>query len=159
MNPLIEEYYRRPKSEAYGLHLSVPPLPRYARSARTALSDFARDHHVASLDIENLTFALGEALANAIEHAKCRRDIDVALTVDDERIVATVADKGCGFENPPHGDVPFPADAQQEGRGFAIMQRCTDFFDVRSTPGEGTIVTMGRYRSERSGTRSWLVKR
>jgi anti-sigma regulatory factor (Ser/Thr protein kinase) len=159
MDPIIEEYYRRPNSEAYSLHLSVPPLPRYARSARTALSDFARDHHVASVDIENLAFALGEALANAIEQGKSRRDIDVGLTIDSERVVATVIDKGCGFEDPPRESVPFPPDAAQEGRGFAIMQRCSDFFHVQSAPGQGTVVTMGRIRSERSGTRGHLVKR
>jgi stage II sporulation protein AB (anti-sigma F factor) len=159
MDPVTEEYYRRPNSEAFSLHLSVPPLPRYARSARTALSDFARDHHVASVDIENLAFALGEALANAIEHSNSRRDVDVGLIIDGERIVATVADKGCGFEDPPRGSVEFPPHAAQNGRGFAIMQRCTDFFDVRSSVGQGTVVTMGRIRSEKSGTREHLVKR
>ena len=132
------------------MHLSVPPLPRYARSARTALSDFARDHHVASLDIENLTFALGEALANAIEHAGTHNDIDVGMSIDENKIIATVVDRGRGCPETPRGMVPLPADVAEAGRGFAIMQRCTDYFDVRSIPGGGTVVTLGRYRSNGS---------
>jgi anti-sigma regulatory factor (Ser/Thr protein kinase) len=144
---------------AFNLHLSVPPLPRYARSARTALTDFAKDHDVASLDIENLTFALGEALANAIEHAQTRQDIDVGLSINGEAIIATVHDWGRGCTTIPHGAVALPKDIAETGRGFAIMQRCTDFFDIRSAPGAGTMVTLGRYRSDRSGRTQEPLKR
>jgi anti-sigma regulatory factor (Ser/Thr protein kinase) len=101
---------------------------------------------VAPRDLENLTFALGEALANAIEHAQTQNDIAVGFQIDDSAVVATVSDQGRGLEDPPPVTAEMPHDLTETGRGFAIMQRCTDFFDIRSTPGEGTVITMGRYR-------------
>jgi stage II sporulation protein AB (anti-sigma F factor) len=130
---------------SFSLQLKIPPLPRYVRSARGALQAFGTYHHVAPRDLENLTFALGEALANAIEHAHTQNDIAVGFQIDESAVVATVCDQGCGLPDTPPVAAEMPRDLTETGRGFAIMQRCTDFFDVRSTPGEGTVVTMGRY--------------
>ncbi|HKE36291.1 MAG TPA: ATP-binding protein [Candidatus Baltobacteraceae bacterium] len=131
---------------SFSLQLRIPPLPRYVRSARGALQAFATYHHVEPRDLENLTFALGEALANAIEHAQTHDDIAVAFRIDDSAVVATVSDQGRGLPEPAPHAAEMPRDLTETGRGFAIMQRCTDFFDIRSTPGEGTVITMGRYR-------------
>ena len=91
----------------FNLHLRLPPLPRSARTGRDALLALAAFHDVASLDIESLTFALGEALANAIEHAGSDAEIDVSVTIDARTIVATVRDRGSGFAGAPHETVPF----------------------------------------------------
>lgn len=120
-------------------------MPRYVRSARGALQAFGTYHHVAPRDLESLTFALGEALANAIEHAHTQHDIAVGFQIDESSVVATVSDHGRGLPVPPPANAEMPRDLTETGRGFAIMQRCTDFFDIRSTPGEGTVITMGRY--------------
>jgi stage II sporulation protein AB (anti-sigma F factor) len=136
----------RPDSPPFNLHLRLPPLPRSARTGRDALAALASVHDVASSDIENLTFALGEALANAIEHARTDAEIEVSVTIDARTIVAVIRDRGRGLAHPPGRTLPFPSTSAEGGRGFPIMQRCTDFFDVRSTPGEGTVITMGRYR-------------
>jgi len=130
----------------FNLHLRLPPLPRSARTGRDALQALAAFHDVASIDIESLTFALGEALANAIEHAGTEAEIDVSVTIDARTIVATVCDRGRGFEGVPNETLPFPDLSAEGGRGFPIMQRCTDFLTVRSLPGDGTVVTLGRLR-------------
>jgi anti-sigma regulatory factor (Ser/Thr protein kinase) len=130
---------------SFSLQLRIPPLPSYARSARAALGAFAHYHCVGARDVENLTFALGEALSNAMQHAQTQDDIAIGFAVDGTAIVATVHDHGQGFGNTNLRAASLPAEASETGRGFAIMQRCTDFFNVRSTPGEGTIVTLGRY--------------
>ncbi|MBV8117800.1 MAG: ATP-binding protein [Candidatus Eremiobacteraeota bacterium] len=132
----------------FNLHLRLPPLPRSARTGRDALLALAAFHDVASLDIESLTFALGEALANAIEHAGSDAEIDVSVTIDARTIVATVRDRGSGFAGAPHETVPFPDLSAEGGRGFPIMQCCTDFFEVQSMPGDGTVVTLGRLRRD-----------
>lgn len=136
----------RTDSRPFNLQLRLPPLPRSARTGRDALAALAGVHDVAAADIENLTFALGEALANAIEHAGGDGEIEVSVTIDARTIVATVRDAGRGFANPPGGMLPFPELSAEGGRGFPIMQRCTDFFDVRTYPGNGTVVTLGRRR-------------
>ncbi|HUZ48529.1 MAG TPA: ATP-binding protein [Candidatus Dormibacteraeota bacterium] len=135
------------------LHLRVPPDPRYARTVRDAIVGFAGIHEIRDEDLESLLFAVGEALANAIEHAASQDDIEVLCEVDRERIVATVIDRGKGYRRVPTGIVPLPADLSERGRGIPIMQRCTDFFDVLSLPDRGTAVRLGRFRrtSETSG--------
>ena len=128
------------------LRLSIPPLPRYAGTARTALCNFARVHALGRIDLENLIFALGEAIANAIQHAETVEAIEITAHVSGDSVVVRVADRGCGIDAPPQGAVPFPSVYAEQGRGFAIMQRCTDFLDIDSRPGNGTVVTLGRYR-------------
>ncbi len=136
----------RKDARPFNLHLRLPPLPRSARTGREALAALASYHDVASIDVEGLMFALGEALANAIEHAGSDAEIEVSLTIDERTIVATVRDRGRGFVDTPKDVQPFPALHAEGGRGFPIMQRCTDFFEVRSLPGDGTVVTLGRRR-------------
>lgn len=133
----------------FNLQLRLPPLPRSARTGRDALAALASVHDLASVDVENLTFALGEALANAIEHAGSDAEIELSVTIDARTIVATIRDRGHGFE-PPDGTLPFPELNAEGGRGFPIMQRCTDFFEVTSDQGDGTVVTLGRRRRDRA---------
>ena len=141
---LVDRTGNQPPS--FSMQLRIPPLPRYASSARAALTAFAGYHNVAQVDVECLTFALGEALANAIEHARAQSDIAIGFDIDDSTIVATVSDRGQGLAQPPRTSVPMPATTSEAGRGFAIMQLCTDFFHVRTAPGDGTVITLGRYR-------------
>ncbi|HEY1654891.1 MAG TPA: ATP-binding protein [Candidatus Tumulicola sp.] len=130
------------------LRLRLPPLPRSARAGRDALAALASLHDVASADLEGLTFALGEALANAIEHAHSDAEIEVSVTIDSRTIVATVRDRGRGLRDEPGGMLPFPELDAEGGRGFPIMQRCTDFFDITSRPGVGTVVILGCKRRD-----------
>jgi serine/threonine-protein kinase RsbW len=137
------------ETKPFNLQLRLPPLPRSARTGRDAFAALARFHDVAPGDIESLTFALGEALANAIEHAACDSEIEVSVTIDSRTIVATVRDRGRGITRPPCNEaLPFPDITAEGGRGFPIMQRCTDFFEVWTTPGDGTVVTLGRKRRD-----------
>ncbi|HTA54579.1 MAG TPA: ATP-binding protein [Candidatus Acidoferrales bacterium] len=128
------------------LRLSIPPLPRFASTARSAFSNFAGLHRLASRDAENLVFAIGEAIANAIQHAETRESIEIQVSIEGDAVVVRVSDRGCGFAAPPDGRVALPSVYAEEGRGFAIMQRCTDFLDVSTNPGCGTVITLGRYR-------------
>ena len=104
--------------------------------------------------LEALLFAVGEALANAIEHAKSARDIEVIATIDDEHILASIIDFGCGLPAVPADEAPLPSAFAERGRGIPIMQRCTDLFSVESRPGAGTVVTLGRYRRDQSSAGS-----
>jgi stage II sporulation protein AB (anti-sigma F factor) len=130
------------------LQLRIPPLPRYAVAARSALSVFAGEQRLAAADLENLMFALGEAIANAIQHSHSAESIDVRIRADGDCVIVTVTDRGLGFSSPPRGCIPLPSVFAEAGRGFAIMQRCTDFLDVQSDPGTGTVVTLGRRRRD-----------
>lgn len=128
------------------LHLTIPPDPARARTVRDALIGFGRLHHIAEADLESLLFAVGEALANAIEHSASGLDIEVFAEVEDDRVTATVVDYGQGLKVIPQQPLPLPEALAERGRGLPIIQRCTDFMKVKSTPGAGTAITMGRWR-------------
>lgn len=134
--------------QAPTLNLQVPPDPRYARTVRDALTGFAHLHGVAPDDLDALMFAVGEALANAIEHAKGHGDIEIECRVDDREIIATVIDGGRGISSTkvPQGLAPLPEALHERGRGIPIMQRCTDLFSIESLPGRGTAITLGLNR-------------
>jgi serine/threonine-protein kinase RsbW len=128
------------------LRLSIPPLPRYAGTARCAFSRFACFRHLGPAEAENLLFAVGEAIANAIQHARTGEAIEVLASDEGDAVIVRITDRGRGFAAPVDNLTALPSVLAENGRGFAIMQRCTDFFDVVSEPGSGTVVTLGRYR-------------
>ncbi len=130
------------------LRVSIPPLPRFAKTARRAFLAFAESHRLGTLDAENLLAAIGEAIGNAIRHAGTDEAIEVRIQVDGDAVVATIRDRGHGLAVPPRGPLALPSASAEAGRGFVIMQRCTDFQDIRSEPGAGRVVTLGRYRRQ-----------
>jgi stage II sporulation protein AB (anti-sigma F factor) len=134
------------------LQVRIPPDARYARTVRGALTAFASLHGVTEADQAALTFAVGEALANAIEHGSPKEDIDVTIEIDNHLISARIVDFGRGFRAMGSGFAPLPDGYAERGRGIPIMQRCVDLCDVDSSPGRGTVVTLGRFR--RDGTTS-----
>jgi len=134
------------------LHIRIPPDARHARAVREALVAFATLHDVLQADQEALLFAVGEAIANAIEHGAPSGDIDVIIEIDPRLICARVVDRGRGFWDTPIGFAPLPDAFSERGRGIPIMQRCVDLCDVVSMPGSGTTVTLGRFRRRRART-------
>lgn len=128
------------------LSIRIPPDGRHARTVRDALIAFSSMHGVVETDQEAMLFAVGEALANAIEHGGPSADIKVTIEIDTALISARVVDEGRGFGDAPSGVAPLPATYAERGRGIPIMQRCVDLCEVESTPGRGTVVTLGRFR-------------
>jgi anti-sigma regulatory factor (Ser/Thr protein kinase) len=130
----------------YSLALRLPPRPDFCRVARERLVNFTRAHGLCEDDIAYLVAAVGEALANAIEHAHSSAPIQIDVEVSDDRVVAVIHDAGVGFVGEPDLPARLPAVDAERGRGLAIMRRCSDIFSISSPPGEGTVVTIGRYR-------------
>jgi len=63
----------------------------------------------------------------------------------EDRISVTVRDKGCGIEDVNKAMQPLYTSApemERSGMGFTVMETFTDRLVVKSTPGEGTSVTM-----------------
>jgi anti-sigma regulatory factor (Ser/Thr protein kinase) len=138
-----------PSQSAYNLRLRVPPDPQFSATVRSAIEGFAKLHGVTAYDLEPLICAVGEALANAIEHAASDRDIEVEAEIGADRIVAIVTDHGCGLPAIPNESAPLPRMLVERGRGIPIMQRCTHLFEVTSAPGNGTSIRLGRRRTAR----------
>ena len=132
------------------LTIRIPPDGRHARTVRDALMAFASLHGVPVADQEAMLFAVGEALANAIEHGAPAGDIKVTIEIDKQLISARIVDDGRGFGDAPVGDAPLPETYAERGRGIPIMQRSVDVCEVRSAPGNGTVVMLGRFRRDRT---------
>jgi anti-sigma regulatory factor (Ser/Thr protein kinase) len=127
------------------LDFRVAPQPHLSRVVRDRVAEFACSHGVRTEDLEHFLLALGEALANAIEHARAEGPIEIEVRVLPDRIVASVQDHGVGFRSGlvPEPDLP-PPEAER-GRGLPIMRRCCDIFALKTTPGRGTAVVIGRF--------------
>lgn len=105
---------------------------------------FAHAQGIEDADVLDFVGAVGEALANAIEHAHTQKPIDVVAWTLDDRLFASVHDRGVGFvPNERTIAKKLPEAYAERGRGLPIMRRYADVFSVRSVPGEGTRVTLG----------------
>ncbi|MDP9018435.1 MAG: ATP-binding protein [Candidatus Eremiobacteraeota bacterium] len=130
------------------LRLRIPPNARYGKNVREEVITFANQYQISRHDLDEFIFAIGEALANAIEHSGTNDTIDIRCSIESDKIIATVIDSGKGFESPLQPDANLPDTFSERGRGLPIMQKCTDIFAVRSVPGKGTAVVLGRYLKE-----------
>ncbi len=136
----------RPSADAE-LRLIVPPDPRQGLYVRREVLAFAERNHIASAELWDFLTAIGEALANSIEHADTDEPIEVvAWMLGDDRLFASVQDHGIGFvPSERSGHSALPDAFQERGRGLPIMRRCTDIFSIRSAPGKGCRITLGCY--------------
>jgi stage II sporulation protein AB (anti-sigma F factor) len=126
------------------LHLRIPPDAKFGRYVRERVADFATANAIPEDTADEFITAIGEALANAIEHGCCTDDIEIACRItSDQVLLASVVDRGIGFDP---GTRPVPAfdPLTERGRGLPIMRQYTDHMKVESEPGRGTSVTLAR---------------
>ncbi len=133
--------------------LRVPPEARYGRSVREGVAQFALSHDVPPADADEFVVAVSEALANAIEHSRSPQTIEVSCWLaGGDQLIATIVDHGIGFvADQTSGRSRQPELLSERGRGLPIMRRYTDVCSIRSAPGQGTSVTLGRNVRKRSG--------
>ncbi|MHB8178645.1 MAG: ATP-binding protein [Vulcanimicrobiaceae bacterium] len=127
------------------LSLRVPPDPRYGRLVRERVVTYAAGQGVGADALSGLLSAIGEALANAIEHSGCDSAIEIGVRVDAGKIVATIVDAGRGLCEQIPRRAPFPEGLAERGRGIPIMQHYTDIFAVYTVAGRGTVIELGCY--------------
>jgi anti-sigma regulatory factor (Ser/Thr protein kinase) len=141
----VTEFERRGAERGAELRLSVPPDPRQGLIVRREILAFAEQHNIHGDDVIDFVAAIGEALANAVEHARTNEPIEVAMwLLGTDRLFASVTDKGIGFSpNDRALDSLLPDAYAERGRGLPIMRRCADIFNIRSAPGQGTHITLG----------------
>lgn len=139
--------------EGKSLRVRIPPNARFSRGVRHQVLSFAGDQEISDQELQEFIFALGEALANAIEHSRSRDVIEIHCQIQDDKILATIVDSGAGFASEPVPNVTLPDAFTERGRGLPIMRRCSDIFAVHSVPGRGTAVVLGRYLSRKRRAR------
>ncbi|MER7332444.1 MULTISPECIES: SpoIIE family protein phosphatase [unclassified Micromonospora] len=115
--------------------LRLPADPTRLSVLRKRLEDFLVAHRVNETDLFDLTVAISEAAANAIEHPvdPAESTIRVEVVIEDRTVVATVRDSGRWRESTGSGF---------RGRGLALIEALGEL-SVARTP-EGTEVTLRR---------------
>lgn len=115
--------------------MRLPADPTRLSVLRNRLEDFLVAHHVGETDLFDLTVAISEAAANAIEHpvAPTEPVIGVEVTIVNRTVTATVRDSGRWRES---------TGSSFRGRGLALIQALGDLSVTRSDT--GTEVTLRR---------------
>jgi anti-sigma regulatory factor (Ser/Thr protein kinase) len=129
------------------LRLLVPPDPKEARAVRERVAAFTRTLGIDEEALADVVTTIGEAFANAIQHADTHDSIEVTAWLDDDgRLCARIVDRGRGFAPVPVTEAPYrAADAMAEcGRGMWIMNSCSDSFSIESLPDVGTAIVFAR---------------
>jgi PAS domain S-box-containing protein len=113
--------------------LRLPAAPASAAIARRLAIRFARVAQLAPERTFDLTIAVGEAVANAVEHAYrgTTGDFVLRLSMEGETIVGEVEDLGTWCDANPD---------EERGRGLAILQAATSRLELTRSP-HGTTVT------------------
>ncbi|MEA2473487.1 MAG: hypothetical protein QOE06_1402 [Thermoleophilaceae bacterium] len=126
---------RIPAEAAKRLELHLAADPGSLAVMRRALGDWLRRIGMDEASAYDVMVAVGEAAANAIEHAYGPSEAHFRLeaTVEDGSLVVSVMDEGRWR----------PARGSHRGRGLAMMEELMDDVQVDSTD-RGTAITMRR---------------
>ena len=118
------------------LEIVVPARPSSLREIRAALRRWLDSVRATDDDANDLVVAVGEASANAVEHAygAAGGTVTVRAELDGDNVVVRISDTGSW--RAPRG--------QGRGRGTLIMQTTTDDFRVDRRP-DGTDVILRRH--------------
>ncbi|MDO3700607.1 SpoIIE family protein phosphatase [Micromonospora sp. C28SCA-DRY-2] len=115
--------------------LRLPADPTRLSVLRKRLEDFLVAHRVGETDLFDLTVAVSEAAANAIEHPvdPTEATIGVEVTIEDRTVVATIRDSGRWRE---------PTGAGFRGRGLSLIRALGELTVTRTA--DGTELTLRR---------------
>jgi serine/threonine-protein kinase RsbW len=123
------------------LTLRLPRTVVTVTAARRVLDHILRTLGVTEDCRYDLSLALTEACANAVEHAGAGADYCVTVKADRTRCTVEIVDSGKGMVNahPP----PAPATAHR-GRGMAIIRACSDSLSVDHVLPHGVAVRFSK---------------
>jgi serine/threonine-protein kinase RsbW len=96
----------------------------------------------------DLSVALSEACANAVEHAGCGAEYSVTARIDGDNCRIEVADSGPGlprdrFRHPARPLSPRGRQAEH-GRGLFLIEALVDHVHFQDRPGHGTVVSFDK---------------
>lgn len=129
-----------------------PNSRAYVGVARRTALEFARTLGLPEAKIEELSYALGEALANAVEHGFRERTyfaVRVWRSAHEAAIVVEVEDDGRGFDPEAVDD---PDENAARGYGMSIMRAMADRVSFERN---GRLVRLWKFTEEPAGSTDW----
>ena len=96
----------------------------------------------------DLSVALTEACANAVEHAGTATGYSVTARIDGDRCRIEVADSGPGLPRdrirPPARVLAHRGQHAEHGRGLVLIEALVDHVHFHDRPGHGTVVAFDK---------------
>lgn len=113
-----------------------------ARAVREHLVKIGAALELEPEHLEELVTAVGEAFANAVEHAETDRPVRILVQLHTgDRLVAMVRDWGRGI-GPLEIERALPPVAAERGRGIPLMRRCSRSMEITTPVDGGTLVAL-----------------
>jgi stage II sporulation protein AB (anti-sigma F factor) len=131
------------------LELVLPAVPRAARRARGLIQAVTATRDLSDSARHDIALAVGEALANAIQHGSPRGPSDaigLRLTLFESGLVIQVLDHGCWGEEVLHEETPSVC-----GRGLMLMRQLLDGVEVSPLSGGTAVFMLKRYGPQEAG--------
>lgn len=134
------------------LKLEMDSLSQNEEFARVVTAVFMSRLNPTLEEVDDVKTAVSEAVTNAIIHGyKGERGVvymDITAHMEDRELTIQVRDAGVGIPDVKQAMEPmFTTDPEGErsGMGFSFMEAFMDQVEVKSQPGEGTMVIMKKY--------------
>jgi|SRR5579872_2088409 len=123
------------------LQMRVPAEPWHVRNVRDQLLLIGDEVEMCPEVLEDFVTAIGEAFANAIEHAVTTEPVEIEVRQRDTNLVATIRDHGCGIDTTRISNMLPPATTER-GRGIPLMRQCTSSMSIQKPQDGGTLVVL-----------------
>ena len=123
------------------LQMRVPAEPWHVRDVRDQLLQIGNDVEMRPEVLEDFVTAIGEAFANAIEHAITTEPVEIEVKQRDAHLVATIRDHGRGIDTTRISNCLPPATTER-GRGIPLMRKCTTSMSIQKPEDGGTPVVL-----------------
>ena len=101
---------------------STVPITRRVLDAALAVFSVTKDCR------DDISLAVGEACANAVQHADEGAGYEVTVTIHEDRCIIDVVDGGPGVDP---ASIPEAAPDAESGRGLRIIQALADLVELR----------------------------
>lgn len=131
--------------------------PRYINIVKSNTELIAKKMGFSEDQACDITMAVDEAYTNSIEHTRGGSqplEIEIEYLICSDRLEISIKDSGCGFNLSCH-NIPSNLNGLEtiRGRGLSLIRMLSDGFEVASRPGEGTMIKIIKYLSDRAKKR------
>jgi serine/threonine-protein kinase RsbW len=112
----------------------------WVSKARKEVTDFVTLCGFCCEEVSEIVLAVGEAVNNAVEHARSPHDFSIWCDFDSYRLLVRVEDHGIGFS--PQSVTANRTLLQPRGLGTFLINQLMDKAEFSFKPGEGTVLTL-----------------
>jgi len=138
------------------MKLQFPSRSANESYARASVAAFVSQLDPGVDELADIRTAVSEAVTNCIVHAYPTTIGPIYILVrlyQNGRVIIKIRDRGCGIENVGLAMEPLFTTGGEErsGLGFSVMESFCDKLRVKSSKGNGTIVTLEKTIALRTG--------